>query len=73
MYNCNGLRQGTVIYVTCIYAYLRERMSLLEYNWSPKLITAHFEMTPIKTIRYEFPDLKLHGCYFDCMNLFIES
>ncbi|KAF0985677.1 hypothetical protein HZS_5395 [Henneguya salminicola] len=85
MYNCNGLRQRNS-YICSLYLCILTRKNeylfstifqeiivLLEYNWSPKLITVDFEMTRFKPIRYEFSDIKLHGCYFDRMNLFIAN
>ncbi|KAF0985755.1 LOW QUALITY PROTEIN: hypothetical protein HZS_3219 [Henneguya salminicola] len=83
MYNCNGLRQRNS-YICYLHLWIltrkneylfsiifQENIVLLEYNWSPKLITVDLDMTPFKPIRYEFSDIKPHGCSFDRMNLFI--
>lgn len=67
---------ATELYIPCVYALLtgkneclyssifHEIIVLLEYNWMPKIITTDFEMALIKSIKYEFPESKLHGCYF---------
>lgn len=68
--------QSTEVYVPCVFALmtgkneymycsvLHEIIVLLEYKWMPVTITTDFEYSLIKSVKYEFPESKLHGCYF---------
>lgn len=68
--------RGTETYVPTIYSLLTAKneyiyselfhqiVMLMEYNWMPSIITTDFEQALISSIKQEFPESKIYGCYF---------
>ncbi|KII67378.1 hypothetical protein RF11_05144 [Thelohanellus kitauei] len=68
--------RGTHKYIPCVYALLTgkneylyrklfsEIISLLEYRWMPSIITVDFERSLISSVKREFPQSRITGCYF---------
>jgi hypothetical protein len=43
---------------------LHEIIVLLEYNWDPCTITINFDAALIQSVKYEFPNSRMVGCFF---------
>lgn len=67
---------GTDSFVPCAYCLItgknehlycnvfHELIVLTEYSWMPKILTLDFEKGLISAVNHQFPQSKIHGCYF---------